>query len=121
MEIHHDFIQWWFPTKTPSKFSQAAGVLTDADVLAFKHNASAQINAHTLRLKYAAYARLHPMWNNPDFNHNYMRITRAIESTRLLVSDEEADHFFSRVCLPGIRKGLVSAETVQFWMRTLGC
>lgn len=36
-EMHHEFIQWLFPLKTPSAFNPDAPLLTDEDIEEFKN------------------------------------------------------------------------------------
>ena len=53
-------------------------------------------------------------WNDRH-DHNQLRITRVIESLRLLVSDKEADNFYNNVL--GLIKdnNQVNMRTLNFW------
>jgi hypothetical protein len=44
LEDVHDFIQWLFPTPTPSRFNPHAPVLADADIAAFRSDPDLRAN-----------------------------------------------------------------------------
>lgn len=99
IEASHDLIQWIFPTAEKSKFNPDAPVLTEEDVLAFKSVPELQNN---LRWAYSRFLlflglkteggkvvkgdnfedRYKDVWS--CWNHNFLRITRAISSLRTL-------------------------------------
>ena len=90
MEYYHDFIQWMFPLREPSRYNPGAPVLTDDDVRAFHDRPELREN---LRRSFAAFLRflgleyvdgtvratgsLRPkVFEIP--NHNWLRITRVL-------------------------------------------
>ena len=59
-----------------------------------------------------------PVLNDFDtsYDHNHLRITRAIKSLRLLTSDQAADEFRDKViALAGDNLNLVDQEARDFW------
>ena len=108
MEAVHDFIQWMFPLREPSRFNPDAPLLTDAEVEAFRFDASLRDAMGRsverflafLGLKYEAgavveaddFARKRAVWTSP--NHNWLRITRVLTSARMLGQAEAAGAFF---------------------------
>lgn len=115
LEHNHDFIQWLFPLREPSRAVPDAPVLSDADVEAIRDSGMAQIAlaAATDRMD-AFYAATHD-WLMPN-DHNHRRITRIIRSLRLLCGDEQADAFraaiLSRV---EATRAPVSARSRGYW------
>lgn len=99
IEGSHDLIQWMFPTAEPSKFNPDAPLLTEEDVTEFKKVPELQNN---LRWAYSRFLlflglkvednkvvkgdnfedRFEEVWGY--WNHNFLRITRAISSLRTL-------------------------------------
>ena len=49
------------------------------------------------------------------YDHNQLRITRAIESLRLLVSDEAANEFFQSILSRGKDPAAINPTTIKFW------
>jgi hypothetical protein len=98
LEAVHDFIQWMFPLRERSQFNPSAPLLTDADIAEFR--ADPQLNQNLLRSfeVFLAFLGLSSddgvvtrakdfdaksdVWRFP--NHNWLRITRVLASTRIL-------------------------------------
>ena len=55
------------------------------------------------------------MYWNDRHDHNQLRITRVIESLRLLVSDKEADNFYNNVLGLINDNNQVNMRTLNFW------
>ena len=53
-------------------------------------------------------------WKQPN-NHNHLRITRVIQSLRLLVSDKEADAFYNSVMALLSENNQINALSLQYW------
>ena len=109
MEYFHDFIQWMFPLRDPSRYNPGAPVLTDADIAAFQDRRSF---ANLRR-----FPRPVPRVPGPGVlrrrgprgqekagptaqlfaipNHNWLRITRVLLCLDTLGLDEECRAFFS--------------------------
>lgn len=79
-ESHHEFIQWLFPTKTPSKFSDAPILDSSIENELTPQAKAIYIGNYYLFLQYfEEYGKL-------PFNHWILRASRVIESTQLCVS-----------------------------------
>lgn len=95
-ESKHNFIQWAFPTPESSK-QVSNGPVLDLDsavCLAEKPEVSTFLEAMTVRFLEFLSANDH--WKQ-RYNHNHLRISRAIQSLRLLHSWELADWFYNKV------------------------
>jgi Opioid growth factor receptor (OGFr) conserved region len=133
MEDVHDFIQWMFPLREPSRFNPDAPLLTDADVAAFRSDpalreALARSFARFLQFLGLAiegdrvvegpdYASKSEVWRYP--NHNWLRITRVLASTRMLGLEAESEAFFS--FLEGLHKpgkSGIDDRTFAYWAAT---
>lgn len=115
LERNHDFIQWLFPLREPSRAVPDAPVLTDADVEAIRDSGMAQYALAAATDRMDAFYRATHDWLMPN-DHNHLRITRIIRSLRLLVGDEQADAFraaiLSRV---EATRAPVSARSRGYW------
>ena len=115
IEVVHDFVQWLFPNRAPSRYVADAPVLTDAEVAAIRGDPVAL--AH-LRAGIAMMMRFYAAtdgWLRP-LDHNQLRITRILTAARELISVEEARRLLAeiegRAGLPG---SAISDETRRFW------
>lgn len=115
LEANHDFIQWLFPLREPSRAVPGAPVLTDAEVEAIRDSGMAQYALAAATDRMDAFYRATHDWLMPN-DHNHLRITRIIRSLRLLVGDEQADAFraaiLSRV---EATRAPVSARSRGYW------
>jgi hypothetical protein len=130
MEAIHDFIQWMFPLAEPSRFNPAAPLLTAADIAAF--HAEPQLREDLLRsfqkfltflgLGYtegrvvpsAEGARRREVFSAP--NHNWLRITRVLKSTRILGLETASRALFDALSeLRRSGEAPIPADTFRFW------
>lgn len=115
LERHHDYIQWLFPLREPSRAVPESPVLTDAEVEALKASVMAQCALAAATDRMDAFYRATHDWLMPN-DHNHLRITRIIRSLRLLVGDDQADAFktaiLSRV---ETTRAPVSARSRGYW------
>jgi ADP-ribosylglycohydrolase len=95
-ESKHGFIQWAFPTPESSNQVSNAPVLDleTAVWLAEKPEVSTFLEAMTVR--FLEFLSVNDHWKQ-RYNHNHLRISRAIQSLRLLHSWELADWFYNKV------------------------
>lgn len=115
LESSHDFIQWLFPLREPSRAVPDAPMLTDADVETIKESGMAQIALAAATDRMDVFYRATHDWLMPN-DHNHLRITRIISSLRLLVGDSEADAFKAAI-LSRIEttRAPVSARSRGYW------
>jgi hypothetical protein len=115
LERNHDFIQWLFPLREPSRAVPDAPVLTDADVEAIRDSGMAQYALAAATDRMDAFYRATHDWLMPN-DHNHLRITRIIRSLRLLVGDDQADAFKSAI-LSRVEatRAPVSARSRGYW------
>jgi len=115
LEANHDFIQWLFPLREPSRAVPDAPVLTDDAVEAIRNSGMAQYALAAATDRMDAFYRATHDWLMPN-DHNHLRITRIIRSLRLLVGDDQADAFRAAILarVEGTRAP-VSARSRGYW------
>ena len=96
IENTHDFIQWLFPTDTPSRYNLAAPVLSEQDILNVQNSEKAQKN-----LKYSAnwflnFLDRHSYWIDKH-DHNQLRIKRIKKCLRLLIDKNLSSNFSQQI------------------------
>ncbi len=130
MEDYHDFIQWLFPLLEPSQYNPNAPLLTNADVAAFRDEAT--LRDHLLRsldrfLEFVglvrredriepgpAFDQKREVWTSP--NHNWLRITRVLHCLRILGLEEQGRQLFSSLELLNQNgEGRISHSTLAYW------
>ena len=130
LESVHDFVQWLFPLREPSRFNPDAPLLTNADVDEFQADPvllanllrSFEVFLAFLGLRREAgrvvealdFSSKSEVWRYP--NHNWLRITRVLTSTRLLGLGEESRAFFDflKELRDAGRSGITS-DTFGYW------
>lgn len=131
MESVHDFIQWIFPLREPSRYNPDAPLLTDDDVRSFRDDPALRqalgrsfgrflaflgleyspgggvVEAGDFGLKKAVFLRP---------NHNWLRITRVLACTRTLGLVDESRGFFEYL-RDRRDRGIfpIDAETFRYW------
>jgi len=60
------------------------------------------------------FLKRNPAWKE-GYNHNQLRVTRAIKSLRVLVSDHEADKFRSEIMELVGTNDLINKEALEYW------
>jgi hypothetical protein len=135
LESVHDFIQWLFPLREPSRFNPDAPLLTDSDIAEFRSSPALRENLLRSLEVFLAFVGLEykdgSVTKAPDFdikgevwqypNHNWLRITRVLTSTRLLGLEPMSRAFFA--FLKGMRDGGrsgIRADTFHYWEQAAG-
>jgi hypothetical protein len=135
MEARHDFIQWMFPLREPSRFNPDAPLLDDDDVAAF--HANPHLRANLLRsldrfLEFVglvrvggsvergpSFARKRSVWLNP--NHNWLRVTRVLHCLRALGLEDECRAFFDLLKeLYESGESGITSDTFRYWHGAAG-
>lgn len=82
LEVAHDFIQWWFPTKTVSNFNEAAPILTKLEIdlwnLWRKECKKNIVEGTTWRLQYPRGVTATTSKLNDNFVETYERFLRFL-------------------------------------------
>ena len=114
IEATHDFIQLVFPLEEPSSSSFHGVNLDSSDVLEIRRSEVAVTNIKRSAFWFLGFLSRSQSWRS-GYDHNQLRITRAIRCLRLLVGEKEADAFRDQVFeLVGVEGGL-SEKTIKFW------
>jgi hypothetical protein len=130
MEDIHDFIQWMFPLREPSRFNPDAPLPTAADIAEFRTDPALQENLLRsfgaflafLGLRYEGgrvekapdFGQKQDVWLDP--NHNWLRITRVLACTRMLGLEGASRAFFD--FLAAYRHGGhsgITDDTFRYW------
>jgi len=136
LETNHQYIQWLFPLREPSKFNPDAPLLTEGYIELFRNNAFLQKRmkqAMARMLTFYGYA-----WKDCDIvegenfderaavwmtakNHNILRITRILKSLVICGHEPLAKLFFNALITTIMSKptDISRGATVGWWARTL--
>ena len=115
IEYNHDFIQLTFPLNKPSKavFNNLyLKSIEEIDML--KHDHLVQKNIIESRNWFINFLKNNNQWKSYS-DHNQLRITRVIECLRLLISDKEANNFYSEILDIVGQYPKINATTLKFW------
>jgi hypothetical protein len=130
LEEGHSYIQWMFPTKESSRVNSTAPILRTKDIQYIQNNNTIKQNMKKSIMVFTDFLGLNKdyaegkyyvknsrieLWLTP-YNHNYLRITRMLESTILFGFSEDAVLLFQ--CLSKIRnRGYreVIGNSYQYW------
>jgi hypothetical protein len=140
LESVHDFIQWLFPTVQPSAFNPSAPVLDERSIAELRATADLADRVRRSLDVMLAFYGLERSWDDgivairpastiddrgPRWwgagNHNHLRLTRIIDSLRLLGSEEDA-HMLER-CLQDVHRRYrtgISETTARYWAAAAG-
>ena len=115
IEQTHDFIQWIFPLTEKSMSVPGVPILSADDVEAIRASEVARANLEKSAEWYLGFLQQNDHWIKA-YDHNHLRITRAIKSLRLLVSQETAEAFLNSVFrITGDRIENVGQDAIGFW------
>mgnify|MGYP005749850113 CR=1 FL=1 len=115
IEQTHDFIQWIFPLTEKSMSVPGVPTLSAEDIEAIRTSEVARSNLEKSAQWYLGFLKRNDHWIR-SYDHNHLRITRAIKSLRLLVSQEPAEGFLNSVfTITGDRIEDVGQNAIEFW------
>ncbi len=126
----HDHIQWCFPTKRPSSFSEDAPVLTEEDITEWKTNSDLRWNLRVAYLRWLKFLGLEEddgqvrfvedlkpfqqaTWT--QYNHNFRRTTRVLDSLMTLGLEKEAKSFYQFLESQYNENKVITDNTFEFW------
>ena len=95
-ESNHGFIQWAFPTPRASQQVTKAPPLDLKSAVWLAENEDFIAFLEKMTVRFLEFLSIKKHWRK-HYDHNHLRISRAIESLRILHSWELADWFYSRV------------------------
>lgn len=141
LEETHDFIQWLFPLPEPSPVNPGAPVLDETTIAEFQSRPELREallrSLHMMIRFYGFELHLQPLpvvvraegfeaairnWLTPG-NHNHLRLTRILRSTRLLGLETESRAFFRALeALYQSERGRenITAATFRYWRSAAG-
>ena len=115
IDNEHNFIQWIFPTQIPSASVPGSPVLQIEEIKLIRESETALENLYKSSEWYLDFLERNIFWIKP-YDHNHLRITRAIQSLRLLGDPDEADFFRDFIFrLVGTDKNKIPQKTIKFW------
>lgn len=143
LEGTHDYIQWMFPTATPSGVNPLAPLVTPRTQRAFverpelrdalRRSLDRMLRFYGLRRETSAAGDVHVVIDEPRFqtraahwlrpgHHNHLRLTRIVQSLALLGLRSEARAL--QTCLlsdvapgPGLHR--ITPDTLEYWRGAL--
>ena len=116
IESTHDFIQWIFPLDEPSRSHPGAPVMDRFEIEEIKSSDVALENLMQSADWYFGFLQRHDHWIR-QYDHNHLRISRAIKSLRLLVSDEVADRYEAAILdFLGGNISAISERSRGYWL-----
>ena len=115
IEQTHDFIQWMFPLKERSESVPGVPTLSADDIEAICASEIARANLARSAEWYLGFLKRNDHWIKP-YDHNHLRITRAIKSISLLASRERAFAFKKSIfLLSENRIDGIGSKAISFW------
>lgn len=96
LEQEHDYIQWLFPLREASYNVESAPVITEEEVKKAKVDKSVQDNMNKSLGRMTKFYLGNDHWLVPR-EHNHLRITRIIKSTRMILGDDSATGFYDQI------------------------
>jgi hypothetical protein len=116
IERTHNFFQWLFTLSDPSLSVPGSPTLTYDDITVLRISSAAKKSILGSGDWYTAFLSRNVHWK-AKYDHNHLRITRAIKSLRLLVSDDEVNRFRDGVfALLGDEADLIDQNPRSFWV-----
>ena len=115
IEDNHDFIQLMFPLDKPSEAIDHNIYLKDQNEF-LKIQSDLIVKKNIIKSKdwFMELLKRNNQWRSYS-DHNQLRITRIIECLRLLISDQEADLFYSTIIsMVGIDNE-INEITLDYW------
>ena len=95
-ESNHGFIQWAFPTAEKSNHNFNAPVLDLDSAIWLAERTDVSEFLENMSVRFLEFLKRNDHWKS-RYNHNHLRISRAIDSLRLVHSWELADWFYDQV------------------------
>ena len=117
IEQTHDFIQWMFPLTEKSMSVPGVPTLSAENIEAIRTSEVARSNLEKSAQWYLGFLQRNDHWIKA-YDHNHLRITRAIKSARLLTGHKMADQIKKELnFLLGHKVDTISEKTKDYWIK----
>lgn len=136
LEAQHDFVQWVFPLQVPSNYNEDAPLPSDEELTVCKTDPLIQENFDRACCRFLSYLGLRETAEGVEpgdnfserqklvwraFNHNYLRVTRFLESMRLFGRHDRSAAVYKCLTDLGAKQQIVlGAGTEIYWHKTQG-
>jgi hypothetical protein len=115
LERVHDYIQWLFPLPTRSSAQPSAPVLTLDEIGGIRADEKAQANLRRAATRMLAFYGATQWWLASS-DHNHLRITRILQSLRLLAGQGAAQEFYDVILERHRAAGSpISPHNLRYW------
>lgn len=119
LEREHDFIQWCFPLREPSRAVPGSPVLGEAEAEAIRRDSLAQSGLLAARVRMMRFYVQTKGWLTA-FDHNHLRITRILTSLRDLAGLEAAQDFYDGILSLNEAAGSpANPESLEYWRKAV--
>ena len=122
LEKDHMYIQYLFPNREPSHINPDAPLLDDETVEEIKSRSDI-IEVVRICLKrmtdFYKMDEVHPWWATEN-NHNYLRMTRILNTLREFGMHEELNMFFRKLLIIFGNNEVISWLTFNYWLVAVG-
>lgn len=118
LEDCHDWVQWLFPNREPSPYNPTAPLLDDETVEVFKSRNDLKLQVELSLNRVIEFYQLdvtHPWWVTKN-NHNFLRISRILNTLREFGMLTEACNFFDQLTeVYSNNREVIGEVTFDFW------
>jgi len=119
LEALHNYVQWAFPTLTPSHCNANAPILDDEALQHMKRTKDAVYNFRLFLERMIKFYENNDHWL-VEQDHNHLRITRIIESVSKIIGTGEASQFYVFVTRRNFEAGEpINEKSINFWRDAL--
>lgn len=120
LERVHDYVQWLFPLPTRSSAQPDAPVLNKEEIAAIRSDGRAVANLRRAADRMLAFYLSTDQWLAWN-DHNHLRISRILQSLRLLVGPDAAHSFYEAVMARHRAAGTpVNPRNLRYWEDAVG-
>ncbi|MEW8054159.1 MAG: hypothetical protein AB2796_02495 [Candidatus Thiodiazotropha sp.] len=120
LESGHDWVQRAFPTTRHSAVTGENHRLTESDVEKMAQDQGSLAKLRQNANRFLAFMKSDPRAMTVEFNHNYQRVTRVIESLNLFGLEDAARAFYSGLISAfRARQMAVPASDRDYWLPAL--
>jgi len=120
LERHHDYIQWLFPLPTRSAAVPGSPVLSPTEIETIRTDPQARLTLDSAAARMIAFYRATDHWLTAH-DHNHLRITRILQSLKLLIGPDAARSFHDAILARHEAAGSpVNPRSLRYWADAVG-